>query len=184
VTIFTIGHSTRSVEDFIALLRRAGVQRVYDIRAFPGSRRYPHFNADTLAEQLRLAGIAYEHHPELGGRRRAPRDAPSTAWRNEGFRGYAAYMRTPEFHRSIDRLIDAADEVPTAIMCSEAVPWRCHRMLVSDALVARGIDVQHILDAKTAPHTMTSFAIVRDGEVSYPPSDGVQSELELGEEVP
>jgi uncharacterized protein (DUF488 family) len=169
LTIFTIGHSTRSAEEFIALLRRSGVQRVYDIRAFPGSRRYPQFNSGALADELRSAGIGYEHHPELGGRRRPSPNAPPTAWRNEAFRGYAEYMRTDAFRHAIDQLVAAGREMPTAIMCSEAVPWRCHRNLVSDALVAKGVDVQHILDAKTSPHTLTSFAVVEYQEVFYPP---------------
>ena len=179
MTIFTIGHSTRSADDFIALLRRAGVKRVYDIRAYPGSRRYPHFNAEPLAELLRSRGIEYEHHPELGGRRRASRDAPPSAWRNEGFRGYAEYMRTDEFRRGIDVLIHSSADTPTAIMCSEAVPWRCHRTMVSDALVARGIDVQHILDAKTSPHSLTAFAVAANGEVTYPPTELEQKEFDL-----
>lgn len=178
--IFTIGHSTRSAEDFIGLLRRNGVKRIYDIRTFPGSRRYPHFNSETLAELLGAEGMAYEHHPELGGRRRPGPDAPPTAWRNEGFRGYADYMRSDAFKEAIDRLIEAGRDVPTAIMCSETVPWRCHRTMVSDALIARGVDVQHILDAKTAPHALTSFAMVRDGEVRYPPTELEQEELDLG----
>jgi uncharacterized protein (DUF488 family) len=171
VIIFTVGHSTRSAEAFIGLLRREGVERVYDIRSFPGSRRYPHFNAETLAERLRAEGITYEHHPELGGRRRPSEGAPPTAWRNEGFRGYAEYMCSSAFSDAIDRLIETGREVPTAIMCSEAVPWRCHRTMVSDALVARGVDVRHILDATTRPHTLTSFAVVRDGGVTYPPTE-------------
>lgn len=175
--IFTIGHSTRSIEEFTALLRREGVERVYDIRMYPGSRRHPQFNRDALAAHLRAEGITYEHHPELGGRRRAPRDAPPTAWRNEGFRGYAAYMRRPEFHNALDELIASSRDVTTAIMCSEAVPWRCHRTLVSDALMARGVEVRHIMDAKTSPHTLTSFAVVHDGEVSYPPEEAAQVEL-------
>jgi uncharacterized protein (DUF488 family) len=168
LTIFTIGHSTRSADDFVALLKRAGVRRLYDIRRFPGSRRYPHFNSEPLASRLRSEEIAYEHHPELGGRRRPSPDAPATAWRNESFRGYAEYMHTDEFRRAIDALVAHGDEMPTALMCSEAVPWRCHRNLVSDALVARGVDVQHILDGKIGPHTLTSFAVVEGGEVSYP----------------
>ena len=167
--VFTIGHSTRSAEDFIALLHGAGVTRVWDIRTFPGSRRYPHFNAEQLSGSLSQAGIAYEHHPELGGRRKPSAAAPPTAWRNEGFRGYAEYMRTDAFRGAIENLIAAAQEQSTAIMCSEAVPWRCHRNLVSDALVARGVEVQHIMDGKLAPHALTSFAVVRDGEVAYPP---------------
>jgi uncharacterized protein (DUF488 family) len=179
VTIFTIGHSTRSAEDFIALLRRAGVKRVYDIRTYPGSRRYPHFNAEPLAELLRSRGIEYEHHPELGGRRRPSPDAPPSAWRNAGFRGYAEYMRTNEFRSGVDALIQSSQQTPTAIMCSEAVPWRCHRTMVSDALVARGVHVEHILDAKTARHTTTPFAVIENGEVSYPPGELDQNELDL-----
>ena len=180
MTVFTIGHSTRSAEDFIALLRREGVERVYDVRTFAGSRRYPHFNSDALAKRLCAEGIAYEHHPELGGRRRPTPGAPPTAWRNEGFRGYAEYMRSDSFKHAIDGLIEAGHELPTAIMCSEAVPWRCHRTMVSDALVARGVEVRHILGAKTSEHTLTPFAVVRDGEVSYPPSELEQPELDLG----
>jgi uncharacterized protein (DUF488 family) len=180
LTIFTIGHSTRSADDFVALLHRSGVHRVYDIRAFPGSRRYPQFNSDTLAERLRLEGIAYEHHPELGGRRRPSPDAPPTAWRNEAFRGYAQYMRTDAFRRAIDHLIAVGAEANTAIMCSEAVPWRCHRNLVSDALVARGVDVQHILDSKTSPHALTSFAVIEHDDVLYPaPGELSQQELDI-----
>jgi uncharacterized protein (DUF488 family) len=179
VTIFTIGHSTRSAEDFIALLRRAGVKRVYDIRTYPGSRRYPHFNAEPLAELLRSQGIEYEHHRELGGRRRPSPDAPPSAWRNAGFRGYAEYMRTKEFRSGIDALIQRSQHTPTAIMCSEAVPWRCHRTMVSDALVARGVQVEHILDAKTSRHTTTPFAVIENGQVSYPPGGLDQNELDL-----
>lgn len=179
MTIFTIGHSTRSAEDFIALLRRAGVKRVYDIRTYPGSRRYPHFNAEPLAELLHSRGIEYEHHPELGGRRRPSPDAPPSAWRNAGFRGYAEYMRTNEFRSGIDALIQSSEHTPTAIMCSEAVPWRCHRTMVSDALVARGVQVEHILDAKTPRHTTTPFAVIENGEVSYPPGELDQNELDL-----
>jgi uncharacterized protein (DUF488 family) len=180
LTIFTIGHSTRSADDFIALLEGAGVQRLYDIRRFPGSRRYPQFNSEALASRLGSEGIAYEHHPELGGRRRASPNGPPSAWRNEGFRGYAEYMRTEAFRRAIDALIAGGNEMPTAIMCSEAVPWRCHRNLVSDALVARGVDVQHILDGKISPHTLTSFAVVEGGQVFYPPAGELgQQELEF-----
>jgi uncharacterized protein (DUF488 family) len=180
VTVFTIGHSTRSADQFLDLLRGARVERVWDIRTFPGSRRYPHFNAERLAQELPAQGIVYEHRPELGGRRRPSTDGSPTAWRNEGFRGYAEYMQTPEFRTALDHLIAASGEMPTAMMCSEAVPWRCHRNLVSDALVARGIEVHHIMDGKIAPHTLTSFAVVRDGEVYYPPNE-LQAELDLNQ---
>lgn len=171
MSIFTIGHSTRSSEAFIQLLRGAGVTRVWDIRSFPGSRTFPHFNAEALAELLRAHGIEYEHHPELGGRRRAGADAPPSAWRNESFHGYADYMRTDAFRTAIGNLIAAGERENIAIMCSEAVPWRCHRNLVSDAVVARGLAVQHILDGRIAPHALTSFAVVHDGAVTYPPAD-------------
>lgn len=179
MTIFTIGHSTRSSEEFIELLRSAGVKRIWDIRSFPGSRKHPHFNTELLAEQLRAHGIEYEHHRELGGRRRPSAQAAPTAWRNESFRGYAEYMHTNAFRSALDRLIEAGDGDTIAIMCSEAVPWRCHRNLVSDALVARGVEVRHIMDGKLAPHALTKFAVVHDGEVSYPPADGPGTQREL-----
>jgi uncharacterized protein (DUF488 family) len=184
--VWTIGHSTRPIEDFLALLERERIERLVDVRAFPGSRRYPQYNADALAASLKAAGIEYLHRPSLGGRRRPPKDAPPNAWRNEGFRGYAAYMRTPAFHAALDELLARAAERRTAIMCSEAVPWRCHRTLISDALTARGVTVEHILDAATSRHTLTSFAVVEDGEVTYPaPSDydsgDIQHRLPLSE---
>lgn len=171
--VWTIGHSTRPVDDFLALLQREGIERLVDVRAFPGSRRYPQYNREPLARALREAGVEYLHRPALGGRRRAPKDAPPTAWRNEGFRGYAAYMRTPAFHDAIDELLDRARERRTVIMCSEAVPWRCHRMLISDFLTARGVDVEHILDAGTSRHTLTRFAVIVSGEVTYPAQDSL-----------
>lgn len=166
--IYTIGHSTRGIEEFIALIERSRVDRLIDVRAFPGSRRYPHFNRDALANTLPEHGIEYRHQPSLGGRRRPRPGAPPSAWRNEGFRGYADYMRTAEFHRALDELMTLAAERRTVIMCSEAVPWRCHRSLISDALYARDVTVEHILDSGTSPHALTSFAVVNDGEVSYP----------------
>lgn len=169
--VYTIGHSTRSAADFVALLEREGVRRLVDIRTFPGSRKFPHFNQDALAATLGAHGIAYEHQPALGGRRRPSPDAPPSAWRNEGFRGYAEYMRTPAFHAALDALIAEAAREPLAVMCSEAVPWRCHRNLVSDALAARGVDVRHITEGRLARHAITPFAVVREGEVTYPPPD-------------
>ncbi|MGH7648013.1 MAG: DUF488 family protein [Gemmatimonadaceae bacterium] len=172
--VYTIGHSTRELDDFIALLEREHIQHLADVRSFPGSRRYPHFGREALAASLETRGIAYSHHPALGGRRHARADSPNGAWRNESFRGYADYMLTPEFATALDNLLDLAAHERTVIMCAEAVPWRCHRSLISDALVARGVDVRHILDARTDPHRMTSFAIVKDGVLYYPP---VQTEL-------
>lgn len=185
MTIYTIGHSTRAIEDFVALLEGARIERLVDVRRFPGSRRHPQFNRDALARTLADLDIEYLHRPSLGGRRRAARDAPPSAWRNEGFRGYADYMRTPEFHAALDELIALGQQRRTVIMCSEAVPWRCHRTLISDALYARGVTVEHILDAKVSPHVLTSFAEVRDREVIYPATmDAVQSvqhALDLGD---
>ncbi len=172
--VYTIGHSTRSAADFIALLEREGVRHVVDIRAFPGSRRYPQFNSEVLRTALREHGIGYEHRAELGGRRKPIPGAPPSAWRNASFAAYADYMRTDAFRSAVVRLIATANEQATAIMCSEAVPWRCHRSLVSDALTARGVEVRHILDAKTTVHIMTSFARLVDGEVAYGPVDSRQ----------
>jgi uncharacterized protein (DUF488 family) len=183
VTLYTIGHSTRPIDAFLGLLARSKITRLVDVRAFPGSRRHPQFGRDALAQTLHTAGIDYLHRPSLGGRRRLPVNAPPSAWRNESFQAYALYMRTPEFHSALDELMALGAEARTVIMCSEALPWRCHRSLISDALTARGIAVEHILDAGLSPHNLTSFALVRDGEVTYPaPSDSAgdaQQELEL-----
>ena len=169
--IFTIGHSTRDWDVFVGLLERHGIGRLVDVRTMPGSRRYPHFDKETMAPALAAAGIDYEHAPALGGRRRARPGAARTGWRNASFAGYADYMTTPEFRGGIDRLMDVASRQATTIMCSEAVHWRCHRALVADALVARSVDVQHIMDAGLRPHSMTSFARVVDGEVRYDATD-------------
>jgi len=185
VTIFTIGHSTRPIEDFLALLARSNIERLVDIRAFPGSRRHPHFGREALARALPAAGIEYLHRPSLGGRRRLPPHAPPSAWRNDSFRAYAEYMRTPEFHAALEELIELGATKRTVIMCSEAVPWRCHRTLVSDALTARGVRVEHILDSGVSEHTVTRFAVVQDGEVTYPPTSDAEGDmqhaLELGD---
>jgi uncharacterized protein (DUF488 family) len=134
----------------------------------PGSKRYPQFNKEALADSLGKSGIRYEHFPELGGRRKARPDSSNTAWRNASFRGYADYMETGDFHKGVKRLLDLADTNPTAIMCAEAVWWRCHRSLISDYLKARGIEVMHILDAnKIEPHPYTSAARIVNGKLSY-----------------
>ena len=179
VTVYTIGHSTRPFEAFAELLAREEIRCVADVRTFPASRRHPQYNAAPLAAALTAAGVDYVHLPGLGGRRRPRPDSPNAAWRNEGFRGYADHMTTAEFEGALGTLVELAAVQRTAIMCAEAVPWRCHRSLVSDALVARGATVLHILDAKTSPHTLTSFAVVRDGLVSYPP-DGPQQDFFRG----
>lgn len=167
--IWTIGHSTRSIEDFIAVLNTNGIKLVADVRLLPGSKRYPQFNKEALADSLGKAEISYEHFPELGGRRKPKPDSHNTAWRNEAFRGYADHMETKEFQDGIARLLDAAAKHgPTAVMCAEAVWWRCHRSLISDLLKSRGIEVTHILDAgKTQPHPFTSAAHLVNGELSY-----------------
>jgi len=167
--IWTIGHSTRKIDIFLALLEENGIKLVADVRMFPGSKRYPQFGRKALAKSLSEHGIRYEHFPELGGRRKAKPDSKNTAWRNESFRGYADYMETEDFRNGITRLVDLAEESgPTAIMCAEVVWWRCHRSLISDYLKARGVEVIHILDEKkTEPHPFTSAARIVNGELSY-----------------
>jgi uncharacterized protein (DUF488 family) len=167
--IWTIGHSTRAIDIFISLLEEKGIKLVADVRSLPGSKRYPQFNKETLVKSLSEAGIRYQHLPELGGRRKAKQDSHNTAWRNASFRGYADHMETEEFRKGIDRLLDLANKIgPTAIMCAEAVWWRCHRALISDYLKAQGTEVMHILDAnKIEPHPYTSAARIVDGMLSY-----------------
>src|SRR5256885_9267508 len=167
--IWTIGHSTRKIDIFLSLFAESGIKLVADVRMFPGSKRYPQFGRGALAKSLGEAGIGYEHFPELGGRRKAKPDSHNTAWRNEAFRGYADYMETDDFQKGIERLIDLGEESGAiAIMCAEAVWWRCHRSLISDYLKARGVDVLHILDrGKVEPHPFTSAAQIVDGQLSY-----------------
>ncbi len=169
--IYTIGHSTRDLEELVELLGQNGVERLADIRRYPGSRRYPHFSRESLAEELPRRGIDYVHMPELGGRRKPRRDSPNSAWRNEQFRAYADYMSTDEFRGAVDALV--ASPKTTAIMCAEAVPWRCHRNLVSDELMRRGIEVVHILGpASTRKHEMNPNARVEEGHLVYPAEQG------------
>ena len=167
--IWTIGHSTRPIDIFISLLEENGIKLVADVRSLPGSRRYPQFNKETLAESLSEHRIRYEHFPELGGRRRAKKDSHNTAWRNASFRGYADYMETEEFRKGTERLLDLASKLgPAAIMCAEAVWWRCHRALISDYLKAQGAEIIHILDAnKSELHPYTSAARIVNGALSY-----------------
>jgi uncharacterized protein (DUF488 family) len=167
--IWTIGHSTRAIDEFISLLKENEIKLLVDVRAWPGSKRYPQFNKDSLAESLTAHGIRYEHFPELGGKRKSNPNSRNTAWRNASFRGYADYMETEKFQKGIERLLDVAAEAgPTAIMCAEAVWWRCHRSLIADYLKARGVEVIHIFAAnKIEPHPFTSAAQIIDGELSY-----------------
>ena len=167
--IYTIGHSTRQLDELIGLVNDHGVKRLADIRRFPGSRRYPHFSRESLANSLPKAGIEYVHVVELGGRRVPLPDSPNTAWRNDQFRGYADHMATAEFQNALDRLL--ASDVPTAIMCAEAVPWRCHRNLVADELTRRGHEVIHILGPGASQrHVINPVARVADEHLVYPSS--------------
>ncbi len=167
--LWTIGHSTRSRDEFLALLHSQDIQRLIDIRRYPGSRRYPHFHSAALAKDLPPAGLRYEEQPTLGGRRTARSDSPNSGWKNASFRGYADYMQTEEFDKALDELMTQGAKERTAIMCAEAVPWRCHRSLVADALLVRGWEVIHILGpGQLRPHRLTTFATVQSGRLVYP----------------
>jgi uncharacterized protein (DUF488 family) len=171
--IFTIGHSTRPLEQFIALLQALGVTLVADVRTIPRSRHNPQFNRDTLPAALAAAGIEYRHLPALGGLRRTSPASPNAGWRNASFRGFADYMQTTEFVAGLNALLSLAQQWRVAIMCAEAVPWRCHRSLIADALFARGIPVEHIISAgHTQPHQLTPFACVDGTQVTYPATVG------------
>jgi uncharacterized protein (DUF488 family) len=169
LTIFTIGHSTHTIEYFIELLHSNGVKQLIDIRTIPKSRHNPQFNSDALATSLRAARIRYVHSKGLGGLRHARRDSVNLGWRNASFRGYADYMQTPEFEAALDRAIELAEAHTAALMCAEAVPWRCHRSLVADALSVRGIRVLEIVSA-VAPkeHKVTPFARVLATQIIDP----------------
>lgn len=172
--LWTIGHSTRPIEAFIGLLRAHGIRILVDVRRFPVSRRYPHFDAEPLAQSLWEAGVLYRPMPELGGRRKSRPDSVNLGWRSDGFRGYADYMQTDDFRGALGELMACGESGPTAVMCAEAVPWRCHRSLIADALVSRGWEVRHIVSgAEAQPHQLTSFAKVDNGLLIYPvPPDG------------
>ena len=186
--IWTIGHSTRTIDEFISLLKENKINLLADVRTWPGSKRYPHFNKDVLAKSLSEQGIRYEHFPELGGKRKSKPDSRNTAWRNASFRGYADYMETEQFQNGIERLLNMAGQgaatwavagkrydgseavtpCAIAIMCAEAVWWRCHRSLIADCLKARGVEVLHVLGAtKVDPHPYTPAARIVNGELSY-----------------
>ena len=168
--IWTIGHSTHPIAEFLEILKAHGIRQLIDVRTVPRSRHNPQFSREELPHSLEAAGIRYRHMAGLGGLRHARKDSINTAWRNASFRGYADYMQTPEFQSSLEALIEAA-EAPTAIMCAEAVPWRCHRSLIGDALLARGIRVLDILSAaKAQAHSLTQFARVEGPQVTYPGS--------------
>ena len=167
--VLTIGHSTRSITEFVRLLAAHRVQGLIDVRTIPRSRHNPQFNRHELSPALRRAGIHYRHMPGLGGLRHARRDSRNTGWRNRNFRGYADYMQTAPFRESLERCIDRAKREQVVLMCAEAVPWRCHRSLIADALLARGIPTSEITSGVRArPHVLTPFAQVRGTDVTYP----------------
>jgi len=174
VTIHTIGHSTRSLEELLSLLHDAGIALLTDVRRFPGSRRHPQFSRQVMASALESANVGYVHEEGLGGRRSVQPGSLNGGWRNRAFRGYADYMDTPDFRAALQRLIDRARETSTAIMCAEAVPWRCHRNLIADALFVRGIDVMHILGpGKVDAHSLSAHArVLPDGRLIYPGREG------------
>ncbi len=166
--VWTVGHSNRPLEEFLGILKGHWIERVIDVRRFPTSRKWPHFGAAALAESLPAAGIAYAGIPELGGRRRPRPDSPHTAWRVEGFRGYADFMDAPEFAAALARLVDLTREKRSAVMCAEALPWRCHRSLIADALLARGWRVVEILSEREArDRRFPDFARVEGERVIY-----------------
>lgn len=170
--VFTVGHSTRPVEELIAILERAGVTALVDVRTVPRSRRNPQYEREALSASLPAAGVAYRHEPALGGFRRPSADSPNGGWEHPSFRAYADYMLGDDFRAALDTLDDGARRDPTAIMCAEAQWWRCHRRLIADALTVRGWEVLHLgLGARPVRHQLTPFAVVSDGgELRYPPA--------------
>lgn len=167
--LWTIGHSTRPIDEFISLLNAHDIQQLVDVRTVPRSRYNPQFNAEALASSLIGAAVSYQHSASLGGLRKPRRDSVNTGWRNESFRGYADYMQSEAFWEALDELMADSQKLRTAIMCAEAVPWRCHRSLVADALVSRGWEARHIMsETKADLHRLTPFATVENGRLSYP----------------
>ncbi len=170
--IFTVGHSTRSFEELIAILRAHDVERVVDVRTIPRSRHNPQFNREVLSKALHNRRLGYRHMKALGGLRRADPASINAGWRNASFRGYADYMQTPAFEKALAQLIDLAKQKPTAIMCAEAVPWRCHRSLIADALTVRGYEVRDIMNAGSAKrHALNRLAKVHGRQITYPAED-------------
>lgn len=170
--LWTIGHSTRPIEEFLSLLKAHGVEQLIDVRTIPKSRHNPQFNTTSLSTSLMRAGLTYVHMPGLGGLRKPKKDSINTGWRNASFRGYADYMQTEEFRRALDELMAESRLQHTAIMCAEAVPWRCHRSLIADSLVARDWEVRHIMsETKADRHRLTPFATAENGLLYYPKSN-------------
>ncbi|WNM59165.1 DUF488 domain-containing protein [Candidatus Nitrospira allomarina] len=178
--LWTIGHSTRPIEELVGLLQSHGIQLLVDVRTIPFSRRNPQFHQKTLAQSLREAGLQYRHMPELGGRRKTRQDSVNVGWRNAGFRGYADYMQTQKFWGGLEELVNIGQQSPSAVMCAEAVPWRCHRTLIADALVIRGWTVHHIISASSLKtHALTPFAKPDAGRLTYPSEASSESTLRL-----
>lgn len=168
VVLCTIGHSNREIDEFIALLKNSEIEMLIDVRKLPGSAKYPHFNQEALSRSLSSVGIRYIHLSELGGRRKRKKDSKNTIWKNSSFQAYADYMETPEFLNGVDTLLAHAREKRVAVMCSEAVWWRCHRALIADYLKSIGIEVFHIMSATSNQlHPYTSAARIRDGKLVY-----------------
>ena len=166
--IFTVGHSNRPLADFVAILGAHGISRILDVRRYPASRKWPHFDAAALAESLREAGIEYVGLPHLGGRRRPRPDSPHVAWRDDSFRGFADFMDTPEFAEGLAQLEGLASEMPSALLCAEALPWKCHRSLIADALVAHGWEARDVISEKEArPHRIPKFARLEGKRLIY-----------------
>jgi uncharacterized protein (DUF488 family) len=169
LVIYTIGHSTRSAEEFASLLETHGIRQIADVRTIPRSARHPHFSREALGRLLAERGVAYRHFPALGGLRRPRADSTNTAWQHPAFRGYADHMQTDEFRQALTELEQFASGLPTSVLCAEAVWWQCHRRLLADALVVHGVTVRHILSsAEPKPHQLSDFAREHDGRVAYP----------------
>ena len=177
-TLWTVGHSNRSWDEFLDILRSAGIEAVVDVRRFAGSRRHPHFSGQVMADELPRADIRYVPMPDLGGRRQASPDSPNDAWRNASFRGYADYMATPPFRRAMQRLAALAQERRTTVMCAEALWWQCHRGLIADRFKADGWQVMHLTaPGRSEPHPYTSAARIVDGELDYSAPEPPQASL-------
>jgi uncharacterized protein (DUF488 family) len=175
--VYTLGHSTRTLDEFLDLAGEHGIRRLIDVRRYPGSRRFPHFAGEAIAAAAAERAMSYEHAPDLGGRRDTTAGSRNRAWRNRSFRGYADHAGTAEFRAALDRILAA--DVPLALFCAEAVPWRCHRRIIADALVARGVPVRHILaPGRAENHELHPDArVLADGTVTYPGAGGDQMEL-------